>query len=97
MTLLTSQLECCEYLHGSDYWGKQVAVIEKNLMAILITVTKGINVTHVVGANGVPQMEVVSGTLETLDEIQGIQQTRMLVEWRRNVLFQQLDLSGLEG
>ena len=29
--------------------------------------------------------------------MQGIQQTRMSVKWRREVLFQQLDLSGLEG
>ena len=29
--------------------------------------------------------------------LQGIQQTKMLVERRREVLFQQLDLSGLEG
>ena len=37
------------------------------------------------------------GTLEKLDEMQGIQQTRTSVEQRREVLFQQLDLSGLEG
>ena len=69
----------------------------KNLMAILITITKGIKVTQVVAADGVPQVEVSPGTLEKLDELQGIQQIRMLVGWRREVLFQQLDLSGLEG
>ena len=37
------------------------------------------------------------GTLEKLDEIQGIQLTRMSVEWRKEMLFQQLELSGLEG
>ena len=35
--------------------------------------------------------------LEKLDEVQGIQQTMMLVERSREVLFQQLDLFGLEG
>ena len=44
-----------------------------------------------------PQVEVAPGTLEKLDEMQGIQQTRMSVEQRREVLFQQLDVSGLEG
>ena len=42
-------------------------------------------------------MEVATGTLEELDEVQCIQQTKMLVERRREVLLQQLDLSGLEG
>ena len=42
-------------------------------------------------------MEVVPRTLEELDEVQGIWQTKMSVEWRREVLLQQLDSSGLEG
>ena len=37
-----------------------------------------------------------NGTLEKLDEIQGILQTRMMVEWRKELPFQQLDVSGLE-
>ena len=76
---------------------KQVEVIVKNLTVILITTTKGIKVTQVVAVNAVPQVEVVPRTLEKLDEMQGIQQTRISVEWRREVLFQQLDLSFLEG
>ena len=66
-------------------------------MAILITIAKGVKVTQVVAANAVPQVEVAPRTLEKLDEMQGIQQTRILVKWRREVFFQQLDLSGLEG
>ena len=77
--------------------GKQVAVIVKNLTATLITILKGIKVTQVAAPNAVPQVEVVPETLEKLDEMQGIQQTRMSVEQRREMLFQQLDLSGLEG
>ena len=42
-------------------------------------------------------MEVAPRTLQKLDEIQGIQWTRMSIEWRREVPIQQLDLSGLEG
>ena len=43
-----------------------------------------------------PQIEITPGTLEKLDEMQGIQWTRMWVKWMREVLFQQLYLSGLE-
>ena len=35
-------------------------------------------------------------TLEKWDEKQGIQQTKMTVEQRKKLLFQQLDLSGLD-
>ena len=35
--------------------------------------------------------------LEKLGEMIGIQQIRMSVEWRRDLFFQHLDLSGLEG
>ena len=59
---------------------KQVAVVVKNLMAILITVAKGNKVIQVVAANTVPQVEVASRILEKLNVIQGIQWTRMLVE-----------------
>ena len=74
-----------------------VAVVVKNLIAIPITITKGVKVAQVVAVNAVPQVEVAPRTLEKLDEMQGIQWTRMLVEWRREIFFQQLDLSGLEG
>ena len=66
-------------------------------MAIAFTITKGIKVTQAVAANAVPQVEVVPRIFEELDEVQGIQQTKLLVERRREVLFQQLDLFGLEG
>ena len=66
-------------------------------MTIPITIIKGIKVTQVVAVNAVPQVEVAPRTLEKLDEIQGIQQSKMSVEWRREVLFQQLDLFGLKG
>ena len=69
----------------------------KNLTTAPITITKGINVTQVVAVNMVPLMEAVPGMLEKLVEIQGIWQTRMPVVWRKGMLFQQLDLSGLEG
>ena len=75
---------------------KQVAVVVKNLMATPITFAKGIKVAHVVASNVVPPVELAPITLEKLDEVQGIQQTKMSVERRKEVLFQPLDLSGLE-
>ena len=47
--------------------------------------------------NVIPQVGVVPKTLEKLDEMQGIQKTKRSVEQRKEALFQQLDLSGLEG
>ena len=44
-----------------------------------------------------PPVEFSPGTLEELDEVQGIQWTTMAVERRKEVLLQQLDLSGLKG
>ena len=52
---------------------KRVAAMVKNLTTAPITITKSIKVTQVVAMNMVPQLEVASGTLEMLDEIQGIQ------------------------
>ena len=49
-------------------------------MAILNTIAKGIKVTQAVAVNAVPQVEVVHGTLEKLDQVQGIQWTKMLVK-----------------
>ena len=37
------------------------------------------------------------GMLGKLDEMQAIQQTKMSIEWRKQMFLQQLDLSGLEG
>ena len=50
-----------------------------------------------VTVNRVPPIEVTPGTLEKLDEMQGIQHAGMSVEHRKEMLLQQLDLSGLEG
>ena len=52
---------------------KQVAVVVKNLTVTLVTIAKGVNVTQVVAENAVPKVEVAPGTLQNLDEIQGIQ------------------------
>ena len=58
---------------------KGVAVVVKNPMAILITITKGIKVTQVVAANVVTTVRLMPRILERLDKIQGSQQMRMSV------------------
>ena len=75
---------------------KWVVVVVKNLTTNLITISKGIKVAQVMTANVVP-VEFASGSLDELDEVQGIQQTRMLGERRKDVLLQQLYLSDLDG
>ena len=69
-------------------------VVVKNLTAILITINKDIKVTQVVAANVVPPVELAPRTLEELEEVQGIQWAKISVERRKEVLLQQLDLSG---
>ena len=59
---------------------RQIAVIGKNLTAAPITLAKGIKAAQVVAMNAVLKVEVSQETLEKLDEIQGIQETRMSVE-----------------
>ena len=70
--------------------------VVKNLTAIPISIFKGIKVALVVAANAVPPVKLTTDTLERLDEIQGIQQNKMMVEQRKKLLLQQLDFSGLD-
>ena len=74
----------------------EVVVVVKNLTAVPITIAKGVKVIQVVAANVVPAVKLTPDTLEKLDEIQGIQHTKMTVGQRKKLLFQQLDLCGLD-
>ena len=51
---------------------RHVAVVIRNQTATSIIITKDIKVTQVVAANRVNPVEVMSGPLEKLDEMQGI-------------------------
>ena len=51
---------------------RHVAIVIKNKTAVLIIIGNGIKVTLVVAVNSIPPVEVIPGTLETLDEMQGI-------------------------
>ena len=72
-------------------------VVIKNQMAIPIIIGKHVKVAQVVAANRVPPVKVRFGTLVNLDEMQRIQWISMLIKHRKEILLQQLDLSGLEG
>ena len=62
-----------------------------------VPIARGVKIAQVVAVNAIHQVEISPGTLEKLDEVQGIQRSKMSVEQRKEALFQQLDLSGLEG
>ena len=94
-TPLASWLECGEHVHWSDFQEQASCGSSEKPDSHSGHHCQGIQVTQV-AADTVPQVEVVPGTLEELDKVQGVQWTKMSVE-RREVLFQQLDLSGLEG
>ena len=74
-----------------------VAIVIRNQAAALIIIGKGIKVTQVVAVNRVPPVEGMPSTLENVDEMLGFQWTKMSIEWRKEMLLQQLNLSGLEG
>ena len=75
---------------------KHVTIVIKNQTVVPI-IGKGIKVTWVVIANRVTPVEVMPGTLEKTDKMQGVGWTKMYIEHRKEMLLQQLDLSGLEG
>ena len=54
-------------------WNRHVAIVIKNQTAVLIIISKGIKVAWVVAVNRVPPVEVMPGTLEKIDEMQGVQ------------------------
>ena len=66
---------------------KQVAVMVKKLTTTPISISKGVKITGVIAVNAIPQVGMSPGTLEKLDEIQGIQWVGMLVEQRKEALF----------
>ena len=47
--------------------------------------------------NAKPQVGVVPGMLEKLDEMQGVQRAKISVKQRREVFFKQMNLFVLEG
>ena len=78
-------------------WLLGVGMLPLLSRTIQLIIGNGIKVTWVVAVNRVPPVEVMSGTLEKLDEMLGIWWTKMSIEWRKEMLLQQRDLSGLKG
>ena len=88
-----SILNTCTKMTTGNKW---LVVIVKNLTTVLITIATEIKIAQVEAVNAIPQVGAVPGMLEKLDEMQEIQRTKMSVEQRKEALFQQLNLSGLE-
>ena len=59
-----------EMATGSNH----VTIVIKKETAVPIIIDKGIKFAQVVAVNRVPPVEVMPGTLEKLDEMQGVQQ-----------------------
>ena len=59
------------------------------------TLKKKILVARVVAANWVPELQMWPGTIDTLDEYQGIQKQKLTAELRQEKMFKKLDLSSL--
>ena len=76
---------------------KHVTVVIKNQTTGPITIDKGVKITWVVAASRVPPVEVMPRILEKLDELQGVWQAKISIQWKKEMLLEQLDLSGLEG
>ena len=88
---LASWFECGEHIHRSDIWEQVSHVVGKTLTAIPITIAKGIKVTQVVAVNAVPPV-----ILDTLEKLEEIQVSCGQFGQRKKLLFQQLNLSGLD-
>ena len=76
---------------------KSIAVVVRNLIANPVTLKKNAPVTRMVAANAVPYIQIQPGRVEKLDAAQGIQKPKITVKQQREVLFEWLDLSGLES
>ena len=74
---------------------KSVANVVRNGMAYPQTLKKKIPVARVVAANHMPEVQMWPGTMEALDEVQGIQTPKMTMIQRQEKLFKKLDLSSL--
>ena len=74
---------------------KSIPIMVKNGMAYPQILKKKILIARVVAANCVPEAQMQPGTMDALNEVQGIQIPQMTTEERQEKLFKKLDLSGL--
>ena len=51
---------------------RHVTIVIKNQTVVLIIIGKGVKVTQELAANKVPPVEVMPGTMEKLDKMQGV-------------------------
>ena len=90
---LTIQNAYTELHNGS----KNVTIVVENSMAYPQTLRKKTPVVRAVAATQVPEPPMWTGMIETLDEAQAIQMLKLTMKQRQEILFEELDLSGLES
>ena len=98
MDPLAPWLVCAEHIHQSDFWEQTVSCGgSEKPDGCSHHYHQGCQ-SHPSGCCecGTPSETNPQDTLEKLDEMQGIQQTKMMVKQRKKLLLQQLDLSGLD-
>ena len=78
---------------------KSIAEVMKSLNATSIMFKKNTPLARLVAANPVPNTQVLVGMVDQMDAAHGIQigRSTMTVEQWREMLFEQLDLSGLDS
>ena len=77
---------------------KSVAIVIKNQTAAPITIDKGINITQVVATNRVPPVDSYAWKIGEAGQNAGnSDRPRWLLNERKEMILQQLQLSGLEG
>ena len=64
-------------------------------MAYPQTLKTKIPVARVVAVNHIPEVQMQPGMMDALDEVQGIQTSKMTTKQRQQKLFEKLDLSSL--
>ena len=69
-----------KYLYQDDYREQVSRGHSEDLTTALILIAKGIKIAQVIAENVIPKVGVVTGMLEKLDKMQGIQRTKMSVE-----------------
>ena len=74
-----------------------VLVVIKNTTGKAVILNKGVAFAKVVATNEIPSSHLKPGTMDALDEMQGIKRPRMSISKWRKKLIQKLDLSGLEA
>ena len=76
---------------------QSITISVRNHTPFAIKICKNEPVARVVTGNAIPTTELIPGTLEALDEMQGVKRRKLPPTERQKLLMEKLDLSGLEA